>query len=148
MDLCHGAFDGKLAAFLFEQLRAFHELALVDLPFGFRRIEQGKGRHRERADPAGLARFRFRQRQHLRFRLGTPGHEREPPALCAGGSGPDGTLDWSIFRFLPGRPFWRRHGRRVLDEHTGLPGLFGYQRTALARAPTLVQPSTESAGKP
>jgi len=44
MDLRDGAFDGELAAFLFEQARAIHQFALVDLADRLRRVEQRGGR--------------------------------------------------------------------------------------------------------
>jgi hypothetical protein len=40
------AFDRELPALVFEQPGAFHELALVDLPLGLRRVEQGHRRER------------------------------------------------------------------------------------------------------
>ena len=63
MNLCNRTFDCELTAFLFEQARAFHQLALVDLPLGLRCIEKRQWRKRKRAVPSRLARLRFGQRQ-------------------------------------------------------------------------------------
>ena len=43
MDLHDGPLDRELAALLFEQPRAVHQLALVDLALALGRVEQGKG---------------------------------------------------------------------------------------------------------
>ena len=52
MDLDDRALDGELAALLLEQPRRFHQLALVDLALGLRRIEQRRRRQRVAAQPA------------------------------------------------------------------------------------------------
>ena len=49
MDLRDLAFDGKLAALLFELPGGFHQLAFVDLLLGLRRVEQRRRRERVRA---------------------------------------------------------------------------------------------------
>ncbi len=46
MDLHDAAFDRELAALLLEQPRAVHQLALVDLALGLRRVEQRERRQR------------------------------------------------------------------------------------------------------
>ena len=61
MNLRDGALDGELAAFFLEQTRAFHELALVDLALGLRRVEQRQRRNRERPVAARLSRLRVGQ---------------------------------------------------------------------------------------
>ncbi len=64
MNLHDAAFHREFAAFLLEQPRAVHQLALVDLALGFRRIEQ---RHRRQCIVA-LAAFRRRLRGRFRVR--------------------------------------------------------------------------------
>ena len=74
VDLRHLAFDGELAALLFELSRRLHQLALVDLALGLWRVEQRRGRQRE-LSPAlrrCFERLGLRQRQRRRLR-----------ALCA-----------------------------------------------------------------
>ena len=44
-DLHDGAFNGKLAALVFEQPRRFHQLTFVELLCGLRAIEQRQRRH-------------------------------------------------------------------------------------------------------
>ena len=81
MNLRDRAFDRELAALLFEQARAFHQLALVDLPLGLRRIEQRQRRNRERAVPPRLPRLRIGQWQRrVLHRLGPLA-----PSQAAGG---------------------------------------------------------------
>ena len=62
MNLHDRAFDRELAALFLEQPRALHQLALVDLPLGLRRIEQRHRRQREAAHPALDRRARRRRR--------------------------------------------------------------------------------------
>ena len=76
MDLDHRSFDRELAALFFQETRAVHQFALVDLALGLRRIEQRERRQRIVALPAFGRRlgdrFRIRQwegrRRHGHFR--------------------------------------------------------------------------------
>ena len=72
VNLHHRAFDGELAALLLEQARRVHQLALVDLALGLRRIEQRRRRQRVAAQAAlgGAAadRLGIGQRQRRRDR--------------------------------------------------------------------------------
>ena len=72
VDLHDRAFDRELAALLFEQARRFHQLALVDLALGLRRIEQRRGRQRVAAQAAlgeaAAERLGIGQRQRWRDR--------------------------------------------------------------------------------
>src|SRR6187397_1642772 len=51
MNLRDRALDGKLAALLLEQARALHQLALVDLALGLRRVQKRQRWNREGANP-------------------------------------------------------------------------------------------------
>ena len=75
MNLDHRSLDGELAAFLFQQPRAVHQFAFVDLPLGLRRVEEGQRRQRVIALAAFRRRFgrgleirRRRRRGHSHFR--------------------------------------------------------------------------------
>ena len=90
MNLRDLALDGELAALLLELPRRVHQLALVDLALGLRRVEQRRRRQRERALPAlrrRLQRLGLGQRQRRRLRPSccatTGGAGRERPALDA-----------------------------------------------------------------
>ena len=76
MDLHDRAFDRELAALLFEQPRALHQLALVELPLRLGGVEQGERRQgvvalaalgRRLRDRLGV---RHRQGRHRNLRLG------------------------------------------------------------------------------
>ena len=142
MNLRDGAFDGELAAFLFEQARAFHQLALVDLPLGLRRIEQRQRRNRERAVAPRLPWLRIGQRQRrVLERLRPLGHDRRP-ALFGRRGGPRRSPPWPArARVLGGFP-------RDSDDRQRLSRpscLFGEERLALPRAAPLVEPASERA---
>ena len=71
VNLHHGTLDRKLAALLLEQAGRFHQLALVDLALGLRRIEQRDRRQGVRTEPAFEVALGLRQRQGRRH--GHPG---------------------------------------------------------------------------
>jgi hypothetical protein len=81
MNLRDGAFDGELAAFFLEQPRALHELALVDLALGFRRVEQRQRRNRERPVAAWLPWLRIGQWKRRIFHRLRPFRHHWRPAF-------------------------------------------------------------------
>ena len=121
VDLHDRAFDRELAALLFEQPRAFHQLALVDLALGLRRIEQ-------------------RQR---RERVGAPSCAR-PAAFSGSGSGSGRRgrhrpLDCRRRRGLRRRRLERR-GRGA--DHRRRAGRLRRRRLLGARAPGSARPAS------
>ena len=102
VDLDDGAFDGELAALLFEQARGVHQLALVDLAAGPSAASSSVTR---RQHVRALAAFGRRLR-----RVG--GVERQRPAAPARARLIDRRRPRGRTRHAPGRPRHPRHRRR------------------------------------
>ena len=110
MNLHDAAFDRELAALLLEQPRAVHQLALVDLALGLRRVEQRQRRQRVVA----LAAFGRRLRRRLRIERQRRRRQRDLRRLRAARttSGCRTRASAASRRGAFSRPVWRGASRR------------------------------------
>ena len=147
MNLRDRAFDGELAALLLEQARAFHQLALVDLALGLRRIQQRQRRNRERADPPRRPRLGIGERQRrVLDRLRPLGHDRRRGDLRPARAGWRSATDARAARA-------RASAKPPRDATGGGAGssflaCLASERLALPRAAPLVEPAPERAEHP
>ncbi len=145
MNLDHRPFDRELAAFLFEQASAIHQLAFVDLAFGLRRVEERQRRQGVVALPA------FRGRLRDRLRIGEwqwrrrHAHLWRARRLCANAA-EDGRRErpllvdlWRLRRLFS---FHRRGHRWRLDfrRHAALLRVLGDHFATLLLTPPLFAP--------
>ncbi len=124
MNLCDLSFDGELAALLGEQVRGFHQLALVDLAFRLGRIEQRRRRQRERPLLPLCGRLGFLG-QRQRGRRVRPSSARRRAATAVAVAPPAIGLDRSDGtrgRFVTAASAGARPGLRSGDDRLGVLG--------------------------
>ena len=85
MNLDHAALDRELAALFFQQPRTLHQLALVDLSLGLRRVEERQRRQGEPAHPAFHGSSRRGVDLVERQRWGHHARRSRPDGAMAGG---------------------------------------------------------------